>query len=291
MTYSLKGRAAIITGANQGLGRAMAEAFVSAGASVLLCARNEALLDQVREDLTARAGDAQTVLAQPCDVSSEADVQRLVSTARAEFPDLQILVNNAGVYGPMGTIDEVDWESWVQAVRINLLGSVLVCRYVIPFFKAKRYGKVIQLSGGGATSPLPRISAYAASKAGIVRYAETLSEEVREHGIDVNAIAPGALNTRLLDEVLEAGPEKVGCAFYSRAVKQKDEGGAPLERAAALAVFLAAAESDGISGKLLSAIWDPWETLPDHRADIIGTDIYTLRRIIPNDRGLTWGDV
>src|SRR6185436_20968340 len=111
------------------------------------------------------------------------------------------------------------------------------------------------LSGGGATNPLPRISAYAASKAAVVRFAETLAEELRDAHVDVNAIAPGPLNTRLLDEVLTAGPEKVGAGFYERSLKQKEQGGAPLERGAELAVFLGSAASDGITGKLLSALW------------------------------------
>jgi NAD(P)-dependent dehydrogenase (short-subunit alcohol dehydrogenase family) len=177
----------------------------------------------------------------------------------------------------------------VQAIEVNLLGSVLLCRAVLPHFRANRYGKIVQLSGGGATNPLPKISAYAASKAAVVRLAESLAEEVREDNIDINSIAPGALNTRLLDEVLDAGPEAVGEAFYARSLKQKQEGGAPMERAAELAVFLASAASDGITGKLLSALWDPWEQLPKHRQEL-QTDIYTLRRIVPKDRGLSWGD-
>ena len=116
-------------------------------------------------------------------------------------------------------------------MRVNLFGSVLCCRAVLPHFRANGYGKIIQLSGGGATSPLPRLSAYAASKAAVVRFAETLAEEVRGTGIDVNAIAPGALNTRLLDEVLEAGPERVGDAFYERALEQRSSGGTPLDLA------------------------------------------------------------
>jgi 3-oxoacyl-[acyl-carrier protein] reductase len=123
-----------------------------------------------------------------------------------------------------------------------------------------------------------------------VRFAETLAEEVRADQIDVNAIAPGALNTRLLDEVLAAGPDKVGQSFYERALRQKEQGGAPLERGAALAVFLGSAASDGITGKLISAIWDPWEDFGQHLDDLKKTDIYTLRRIVPKDRGLQWGD-
>jgi NAD(P)-dependent dehydrogenase (short-subunit alcohol dehydrogenase family) len=145
-------------------------------------------------------------------------------------------------------------------------------------------------AGGGATNPLPGISAYAASKAAIVRFAETLAEETREYRIDVNAIAPGALNTRMLDEALAAGPDKVGRGFYERALKQKERGGAPLDKGAQLAVFLGSAASDGITGKLISAVWDPWETLPEHLDDLQHTDIYTLRRIVPQDRGIGWGD-
>ena len=289
MTRPLDGRTALITGANQGPGLAIARAYVSAGASVFLCARNAALLERARAEVTALGGPDQRVIAQPADVSRPDHVERLAKAALAEFPGLQILVNNAGIYGPMGPIDEVDWTAWIEAIEINLFGSILLCRALLPHFRAHRYGKIVQLSGGGATSPLPRISAYAASKAAIVRFAETLAEEVRDTGIDVNSIAPGPLNTRLLDEVLAGGPDRVGKAFYERSLKQKEEGGAPLDRGAALAVFLGSAESDGITGKLLSAVWDPWETLADHRDDLQRTDVYTLRRIVPADRGLDWG--
>jgi 3-oxoacyl-[acyl-carrier protein] reductase len=171
-----------------------------------------------------------------------------------------------------------------------LFGSVLMTRAMLPHFKSNRYGKIVQLSGGGATSPLPRISAYAASKAAVVRFAETLAEEVRGTGIDVNAIAPGALNTRLLDQVLEAGPASVGEDFYARSLMQKEKGGASLETATKLAAFLASSESDGITGKLISAVWDPWQDFPDHLKELAETDIYTLRRITPQERGMKWGE-
>ena len=287
----LSNKTAIITGASQGLGRAIAEAYVKAGANVMLCARDGVLLEKVQSELMNMAGPTQRVLAQPCDVSNAAEVNDLVATALAQFPQVHILVNNAGIYGPKGAIEDVDWDAWLQAISINVFGSILFCRALIPHFKANQYGKIVQLSGGGATNPLPLLSAYAASKAAIIRFAETLAEEVRADHIDVNAIAPGMLNTRLLDEVLAAGPEKVGEAFYKGALKQKHEGGVPLDRGAALAVYLASAASDGITGKLISAIWDPWEHFEEHLADLQKTDIYTLRRIVPRDRGLEWGEV
>jgi NAD(P)-dependent dehydrogenase (short-subunit alcohol dehydrogenase family) len=288
VTRSLEGRSALITGASQGLGLAIARAYVEAGASVILCARNAALLEKARMEVAALALPGQRVLARPADVSRQDSVEQLARAALEAFPHLQILVNNAGVYGPMGLIEDVDWDAWVQAIEINLFGSILMCRALLPHFKSQRYGKIVQLSGGGATNPLPRITAYAASKAAIVRLAETLAEEVRGDGIDVNSIAPGALNTRLLDEVLEAGPERVGEAFYERSVQQSQDGGAPLGNGAALAVFLGSAASDGITGKLLSAMWDRWDALDEHRDDLQRTDVYTLRRIVPTDRGFSW---
>jgi len=289
MTYDLTGRSAIITGASQGLGLAIARAYVTAGASVLICARDAAALAAARQELVQLASEESRVIAESADVTNESDVDRCVKAVFAAFGRIDILVNNAGIYGPMGTIDEVDWTAWVRAIEINLLGSVLLCRAVVPYMRRQGGGKIIQLSGGGATNPLPRISAYAASKAAIVRFAETLAEELRDAHIDVNSIAPGALNTRLLDEVLAAGPERVGASFYERSVKQKEGGGAGLERGSELALFLASAASDGITGKLVSAVWDPYVEFPEHLDDLNSRDIYTLRRIVPSDRGLRWG--
>ncbi len=285
----LKGRSAIITGANQGLGQAIATSFVQAGASVLLVARGEERLRIVRDELAQLAiQPGQQVHAVRGDVSSPESCAEVVRQAQNLLPDTTILVNNAGVYGPIGPIQEVDWEDWVEAIQINLFGTVLMCRAVIPLMRARGYGKIINLSGGGATAPLPRFSAYAASKVAIVRLTETFADELRDAHIDVNAIAPGALNTRLLDEVLAAGPEKVGRDFYDRSIKQRDQGGAPLEKGAALAVFLASAASDGITGRLLSALWDDWASLPDKVDQLANSDIYTLRRIVPEDRGMKW---
>ena len=286
----LSGKAAIITGANQGLGLEIAKTYVLAGADVMLCARNAAMLEQALADLLKLAEPGQKILIKACDVSNNADVEALVSETIETLGRCHILVNNAGIYGPKGEIENVDWTEWVKAIEINVFGSILMCRAVLPPFKAQGYGKVIQLSGGGATNPMPRMTAYAVSKAAIVRFAESLAEEVRGTGIDVNAIAPGALNTRMLDEVLEAGPEKVGKVFYERSLKQKESGGTALERGAALALFLASPASDGITAKLISAVWDNWEQWPEYLDKLSTSDVYTLRRIAGRDRGCDWGD-
>jgi NAD(P)-dependent dehydrogenase (short-subunit alcohol dehydrogenase family) len=290
MTNVLAGRAALVTGGSHGLGLAIAEALVASGASVVVSGRSIDALREAEAHLAQRAGDRQRVLTHSGDVSRLDQVDELVAFAIDSLPELDIVVSNAGIYGPKGPIDEVDWLDWVRAIEINLLGSVMVARAVLPHLKRRGYGKIIQLSGGGATAPLPNLSAYAASKAAIVRFMETLAEEVRADRIDVNAIAPGALNTRLLDEVISAGPGRVGAAFYARALEQQASGGTPLEIGANLAVYLASPESDGITGRLISAVWDPWATLDQHVDALAATDVYTLRRIVPADRDLDLGD-
>jgi NAD(P)-dependent dehydrogenase (short-subunit alcohol dehydrogenase family) len=291
MSGALDGRTALITGASQGLGLEIARAYLAAGvAGLCICGRDADTLKRAADELEQVAGPAQQVLAEVADVSNAADVERLVEDATGALGEITILVSNAGVYGPKGTIEQADWSEWTRAIEINLFGSVLPARALVPHFRRRGYGKIVQLSGGGATAPLPGLSSYAASKAAVVRFAETLAGELREHGVDVNAIAPGALNTRMLDEVIAAGPERVGDAFHRRALEQQSSGGTPLRHGAELAVFLASAASDGITGKLLSAVWDPWRELPEHRADL-DSDVYTLRRIVPEDRGLDWGDV
>jgi 3-oxoacyl-[acyl-carrier protein] reductase len=284
----LKGVNALITGGSQGLGKAIAGRFLAEGANAVLCARGEKALLATRDEL-AKQFPSQKVLAKVCDVSSETQVNELVAFALRELGPLHVLVLNAGIYGPMGATESVSLEEWRRAMDINLYGVLLPCRAAIPHFKKAGRGKIVVLSGGGATNPLPNISAYAASKAAVVRLVETLAEELKDFHVEVNAIAPGALVTRLVDEVLAAGPEKVGAAFYEKNKQWKNKGATPLELGANLAVYLASAKSDGITGKLISAQWDPWEKLHELKGDLSG-DIYTLRRIVPKDRGKTWGD-
>ena len=284
----LKNVNALITGGSQGLGRVIAEHFLREGANVVICARNKKELSATRNDL-AKKFPSQKVSARTCDVSDEKLVSGLVAFALRELGSLQALVLNAGIYGPMGPTESVPLDEWRRALDINLFGVLLPCRAVIPHFKKAGRGKIVVLSGGGATNPLPNISSYAASKAAAVRLMETLAEELKDFHVEVNAIAPGALKTRFVNQVLEAGPGKVGKAFFEKNKKWSEDGAVSLELGARLAVYLASAESDGISGKLISAQWDPWEKLHEFKNDL-SSDIYTLRRIVPKDRGKKWGD-
>ncbi|MGH6824155.1 SDR family NAD(P)-dependent oxidoreductase [Methyloceanibacter sp.] len=286
----LTGKCAIVTGASQGLGAAIAERFVEEGASLLICARSADAINSVAEKLSAKASSGQQIAACTTDVADASQVDSLVKRALDLFGRIDILVNNAGIYGPMGLTHEVDWNEWVDAISINLLGVVYACRAVTPIMIAQDSGRIVNISGGGATNPLPRLTSYAASKAAVVRFSESLALELKEHGITVNTVAPGALATRMMRQVLEAGPEKVGAAFHERMGKLHREGGTPLSAGADLTVYLASDESAGITGRLISAVWDPWPTLHIHAAELESADIYTLRRIVPADRGRSFDD-
>ncbi|WP_159006127.1 SDR family oxidoreductase [Bradyrhizobium sp. S69] len=286
----LRGRFALITGASQGLGAEIARHYVSNGASVMLCARNVGKLAVQQQRLAPLLAPDAHIVTIASDVGEPKDVDLIFEAVRKEFPRLDILVNNAGIYGPMGNIEDIAWDEWVDAIRINLLGLVYVSRAAMPIFRAQRYGKIVNISGGGAANPMPAITAYAASKAAVVRFTESLALECKDDHIDVNAIAPGALATRMMDQLLEAGPQKVGQPFFDRMKKIAEEGGTPLDVGAALCVFLGAAESDGITGKLIAAQWDRWEDWPKHLDELNASDVYTLRRITGRDRNKGWGD-
>lgn len=281
---------AIITGGSEGLGFEIAKKFILAGASITICSRNKNNLKSAEFKLKKLLNKNQKLLTIVADISKEKDVKKLIKITIQKLGNCSILVNNAGIYGPKNKLEKTNWKEWKKTVEINLFGSVLMCRGLINHFKKKKYGKIIQLSGGGATNPLPYLSAYAASKAAIIRFSETLANEVAKYNISVNAIAPGALNTRMLDEVIKAGPDKVGIDFYKRSVNQKKNGGTPLSNASDLAVFLASSQSDNITGKLISALWDKWEDWPKYADKIMKSDVYTIRRIVGKDRGFFEGD-
>ncbi len=283
---SLKGKKALITGANRGFGLALAKAFAAEGADLWLAARDLALLEKEAAALRATALSSQQICTAFLDLENEASIVEFVSQVDHSWGSLDVLVNNAGIYGPKGKLDELAWKDWTAALQVNLMGPVRLCQLALPLLKRSRGARIINLSGGGATAPMPRLSAYAASKAAWVRFTETMAEELRDEGIAVNAVAPGAMNTRMLDEILEAGADKVGHAYHARALEQKAAGGVPPAEGAALCVFLAGPEGAGITGKLISAVWDPWRRFGSLKEKLDGSDVYTLRRILPKDRGM-----
>jgi len=280
----LDGKVAIITGGSLGIGLAISKAFVGEGANLVIASRTELTLEN--KLAISRASEACFNTFQT-DVSQPNDVKRMVDFTLDKFGTIDILVNCAGIYGPIGLVTEIDVNQWLETININLYGTFLCMKAVLPIMMKKNKGKIVNVSGGGGASPLPRFSAYGASKAAVIRLTETIANEVKDYKIDINAIAPGAVNTRLLDQALSAG-DAAGKDFRLKVLKQLQDGGVPAEKVADLALFLSSDESDGLTGRLISLLWDKWKESPKHLKEIMSSDVYTMRRILPEDRGYRW---
>lgn len=271
----------VVTGSSTGIGRALTERLLAAGHRVWGLARSD------QSALTT--AHPQTFTGVRCDVAQWSDVERAAEAVLAAATHVDAVITCAGLQGEIGRTLAADAAKWGETVRANLDGTFHVLRAFAPLLaQAPRRAKIVCFSGGGATKPRARFSAYGVAKTAVVRLVETIAEEERERPLDINVVAPGAINTRLTDEVLALGPEVVGTAEFAAAQKQKAGGGASLDKALGLVEWLISPASDGISGRLIAAPWDPWSTLDRHAAELAASDIYTLRRITPEERGKHW---
>jgi 3-oxoacyl-[acyl-carrier protein] reductase len=270
----------VLTGSGSGIGRALTERLLARGHSV--CGLD--VSDQ--EDFAARNPHFR---AARCDVADWKQVAAVAADVAKTRDSLDGLVCCAGVQGELGRAVAADPARWSATVRINLDGTFHAIRaFHALLARAPRRAKIVCFSGGGATKARPNFSAYGAAKTGVVRLVETIAEEERARPLDINSIAPGAINTRLTDEVIALGSSVVGEEEYQTALRQKASGGSSLDKALDCIEWLLSPASDGISGRLLSAPWDPWPALDRHAAELARGDVYTLRRITPEDRGQQW---
>jgi NAD(P)-dependent dehydrogenase (short-subunit alcohol dehydrogenase family) len=280
---SLKGKTVLVTGGTLGIGRVTAEACLRAGARVFICSRTGGDVEQAVQEMSSLG----TVRGLNADVTDQKRLDKLFVELDQSLGKPHAVIHCAGVYGPIGTITEVDPTAWWQAVQINLLGTFLVARKACEVMKSIGGGKLILFSGGGAATPFPRYTSYACSKVAVVRLCETLAIEMAEHKISVNAIAPGFVITRFHQQTIEAGT-LAGADFLEKTKAEIAKGGTPPSKSADLAVFLASDESDGISGKFIAAPYDDYLKWKEHPEFSTDKDLFTLRRIIPKDRGMNW---
>jgi 3-oxoacyl-[acyl-carrier protein] reductase len=269
----------VLTGSSTGIGRALAERLLTRGHHVWGLARSD------QSDFAARNPDFR---ASRCDVSDWPQVSRAVAEVSAAWATVDGLIACAGLQGEVGPAVSADPLRWSATVRANLDGTYFAIRGFHALLARAPRAKIVCFSGGGATKPRARFSAYGVAKTGVVRLVETIAEEERGRPLDINAVAPGAINTRLTAEVLALGPAVAGEAEYAAAQKQQAGGGASLAKALDLVEWLLSPASNGITGRLLAAPWDPWPTLDQHAARLAASDIYTLRRIVPEERGEKW---
>ena len=288
MNGPLSGLRALVTGAYGTLGTAICQRLRADGAALLLVGRSADRLQDLAAALAAASPGPAGLEILAVDLAAPDAVERITATVAAGG-GLDLLVNNAAIQGPIGPLWENDWEAWQETIRLDLLVPVALCRSLVgQFGRDGRRGKIVNISGGGATGPRPNFSAYGVAKAALVRFTETFAHEVRERAIDINAIAPGALASQMTQAILAAGTVRAGNTEAATARKAAAGDGTAQNKAAALVGWLASGASDGVTGRLLAALWDPWPTLDQRVAELAASDIYTLRRIVPEDRGRRW---
>lgn len=267
--YDLTGRRILVTGGSMGIGLEVCRELARSGARVIVVARGHEEISAAVDDLEGSGHDGVSL-----DVSDSAAWESALPAIDAGGP-LHGLVTAAGILGPIGSLAELPPEQLSATISINLLGTMLALRYTLPLLKASG-GRAVTFSGGGGTAPLPRYDAYAASKAGVVR----LTENVASAGeIEINSVAPGFVVTRMHEETLRAGAEAAGADYLRRTEEQIASGGFPATEAAQLVCFLLSEAAGGITGRLLSAQWDPWRE-PHFLKRLRGDkSLTTLRRI------------
>ena len=270
----LKNKTILLTGAGRGIGREIAMTCAREGAKMILISRTENELEETLQLIIKESPESFYLTA---DISNESEIAECFLKIKSRCKRIDVLINNAGIQHPIGLFHQNDFVLWKKNIEVNLFGAAWLTHLVLPDLLTAGKGKIINLSGGGSTGPRPNFSAYAVSKTAIVRFTENLAEEYKDHHIDVNAISPGAVNTRMLEEVLAA--DSMAGSEFRDALQRKEKGGTDPSIAARLISFLASDRSDGITGKLISAPWDPWQD--DGFQELLRTDknLATLRRI------------
>ena len=272
----LNGLVAIITGAGRGIGRAIALAHAREGAQLALVARNS---DELED--TARQAQALGVptCVIPTDVTDREQVDQMVSQVIDRYSTIDILVNNAGIAGPVGVLQDNDPAYWVQAVQVNLIGTYLCCRAALPVMVKQDRGQIINLSGAGAMSAWPHMSAYCSTKAAVIRLTEGLAMELAQTNVHVNSLGPGSIDTRMWEEMRDAAAIAGLSELHELGRRVTSGGGDSIDQVADLAVFLACGESGSLSGRLISSVLDDFSSLPERIPEIMGSQVYQLRRV------------
>jgi 3-oxoacyl-[acyl-carrier protein] reductase len=264
----------VITGASSGLGAALTTALSRDGHRLFICARRRDKLAQV----SAESPNSSYF---QCDVSSETEVKQLFNQIGVVAASIDVVIHCAAVSGPVGIVTEVDSDAWLAALNANLFGTFLVVKHAIQLMRPESRPRVILLSGGGAFDPMPNLSAYGVSKAGIVRLAETLAAELAPRNIAVNVLAPGFIATEFFDSIIAAGAKSGGELYQTilrlmRSWKDED-----LRVPIDCARFLISDEAGPLTGKTISARHDPWDQpeFVTNLAEIAASKIYTTQRV------------
>jgi len=281
----LSNKTILITGGSLGIGYASAKACLKAGGRVVICARNPEIVKEAVEKLAGESEHAR-IKGVAADVTEIKDLEKALDLVESSFGPVNAVIHAAGILGAIGPVVDTDPVKWQEAIQVNLFGTFLTARQSCRRMEKHGGGRIVFFSGGGASTPFPNYTSYACSKVGVVRFTETLAEEVAPLGIEVNCLGPGFVLTRLHQQTLAAGP-RAG----KNLLKTEEElarGGVPASKGGEAAAFLISDSAKGITGKFMAVPYDGWQNWPQHLDELKSTDIFTLRRILPKDRAMNW---
>jgi 3-oxoacyl-[acyl-carrier protein] reductase len=268
----------IITGGSKGIGFEISKSILKNN-NVIIVSSNQINLDNAKKELDKLENKGKCYFYK-LDISNINDVDIFMNWIKNNFENIHGLVNCAGIYGPIGKTNEIDLNYFQKTININFLGTVYMTTKFINLYNNVSYKrKIIIFSGGGASSIFPNYTAYSTSKISLVKFAENLSNELKDDNVDINCISPGFIITDIHKETLKNGEKIVGKNFYNKTLENIKKGGDPIEKPVNLTNFLLSSKSDNISGKLISAIWDPWENNDFQELLKTDIDIATLKRI------------
>jgi NAD(P)-dependent dehydrogenase (short-subunit alcohol dehydrogenase family) len=273
---SIKDKVIVVFGGSKGIGYSIARGCLNAGAKTIIASSDPKHLMELEKDFP-------NLKVIKCDVTSYEDIENLYNEVEQKIGPVYGIVCSAGIYGPICPLEETSFKTWEKALDINLTGVVRCIHPIIGKMKQRRQGRIILMSGGGQ-GPMPNFSSYIAAKGGVWRLTESLGSEFAPFNVYLNAIAPGAVNTTFLDEVLSAGKDKAGALFYENSLIQKQSGGTPPEKAVECAMYLLSQESDRLYGKIISAVWDKYSEFQNLN-EISQSEIYTMKRVINKNGG------
>jgi NAD(P)-dependent dehydrogenase (short-subunit alcohol dehydrogenase family) len=270
-SIDLGGQVAVVTGGGRGLGRAIACALARAGATVAVIARSEHELDTTVGQITEAGGRS---AAFPADVSATDAVRSAIASIRSKFGPVDLLVNNAGVSGPIGPLSETDTDSWWQCLETNLRGTFLCSRSVLPEMISRQRGRIINAASGAGTMAIPYLSAYVTSKAALLRLTENLAAEVRAHGVFAFAIEPGTVRTAMAESAINSAEGQTWLPWL-KAIFDEGRDVTP-DAACHLVLDLAAGRADHLSGRFFVATED-FEAVLTRSEQVVRDEMYLLR--------------
>lgn len=291
MNSELSKKYIIITGASGGLGFVLSNYLFKHGYSLWLLTSKSSTKKKLESHYKSLISKKKNkVIIDFFDLSNSTK-RKLFEKKILKFKyQIYALINNAAIQGPIGPSWTLTENFIEKTIKINLLGPIFLSKVIVPKMIKNKEGVILNLSGGGATAARENFSSYAVSKTGLVRYSEILAAELKKFNIRVNALAPGVMKTKMLDNILLAGQTNSGSNEYKIASELLSKKQFSFQSVIDLIVFLLSKDSEKISGKLISAKWDNWKNFKKHHKQLMKSDILTLRRIVGKDRGIDWSD-